>query len=242
MALSRGCVRGVSFDYGHVLGGIDLPELARRIAPHGLVADVSRIAAAMPDAYRAHDAAIARGEGHEAGWRALMGHMVAEGTGSTSSMQIATIVEALWTAQPQRNLWRFVPDEARRLLADLEARGVPMVITSNSEGRVAELAEEVGIAKFFSRILDSGRLGFGKPDARIFALAAESLAVPLPHMVHVGDSEKADVVGAKDAGACAIRFDAFLPFAGPESRADVVAPSYAELRAALFHALALDEA
>ena len=240
MALPRGSVRGVSFDYGHVLGGIDLDELGRRVEAHGAVASVPRIRAAMPEAYRAHDAAIARGEGHEAGWKALMGHMVGAGVDGVDSVQLATIVQALWDRQPQANLWRFVPDEARALLRDLEARGVPMVITSNSEGRVAELAEEVGIARHFRRILDSGRLGFGKPDRRIFDLARESLAVPMEAMVHVGDSEKADVIGAKDAGAFAIRFDAFLPFAGPDSRADVVARTFAELRATLFEALAID--
>lgn len=239
MALPRGSVRGVSFDYGHVLGGIDLDELARRIEAHGPAASVPRIRAAMPEAYRAHDAAIARGDGHEAGWKALMGHMVAAGVDDVDSLQLAAIVQALWDRQPQSNLWRFVPEEARALLAELAARGVPMVITSNSEGRVAELAEEVGIARAFRRILDSGRLGFGKPDRRIFELARESLAVPMEAMVHVGDSEKADVIGAKDAGARAIRFDAFLPFAGPDSRADVVAKTFAELRAALFEALGL---
>jgi putative hydrolase of the HAD superfamily len=239
MALPRGSVRGVSFDYGHVLGGIDLDELARRIEAHGSSVDVARVRAAMPDAYRAHDAAIARGEGHEAGWKALMGHMVAAGADGASPVQVATIVQALWDRQPSSNLWRFVPDEARALLAALEARGVPMVITSNSEGRVAELTEEVGIARHFRRILDSGRLGFGKPDRRIFDLARASLEVPMEAMVHVGDSEKADVIGAKEAGAAAIRFDAFLPFAGPDSRADVVTKTFAELREALFEALGL---
>lgn len=58
-------------------------------------------------------------------------------------------------------------------------------------------------------------------------------------MVHVGDSEKADIVGAKDAGARAIRFDAFLPWAEGASRADDVAKTFEELRDRLFYALAL---
>jgi putative hydrolase of the HAD superfamily len=238
MTLPRGTIRGVSFDYGHVLGGIDLDELVRRVVTQGFSASREAIAAAMPAAYRAHDAAIARGEGHAAGWKALMGHMVAEGCG-TAPHAVAHVVDALWDHQPVSNLWRFVPDDARALLAELAAAGVPMVVTSNSEGRVAELAAEVGIAGYFRRILDSGRLGFGKPDRRIFALASEALEVPMAAMVHVGDSEKADIVGAKDAGAAAIRFDAFLPWAEDASRADAVAKTFAELRARLFDALGL---
>ena len=238
MALARGSVRGVSFDYGHVLGGIDLEELVRRIERNGFDAKKQAIAEAMPEAYRAHDAAIARGEGHEAGWKALMGHMVASGSGR-DARSCESVVDALWDQQPISNLWRFVPHEVRALLTALDAHGVPMVVTSNSEGRVAELAEEVGISKHFKHIFDSGRLGFGKPDRRIFELAQAGLGVAMHEMVHVGDSETADIVGAKDAGARAIRFDAFLPWASGESRADAVAKTFDALRTMLFDALAI---
>ena len=242
MSLPRDSVRGISFDYGHVLGGLDLDELARRIGALGALgadADVVKLKDSMGEAYREHDAAIARGEGHEAGWRALMGHLVGAGSGVTDHVRLARIVDALWAAQPQSNLWRYVPEEARALLKELAERKVPMVITSNSEGRVAELLSEVGIADFFLAILDSGRLGFGKPDPRIFALAAEKLSLPIDRVVHVGDSEKADIVGAKNAGAWAVRFDAFLPFAGPESCADAVTTSYERLRSVLLEGLGL---
>jgi hypothetical protein len=39
MSIPRGAVRGLSFDYGHVLGGVDLDELARRCATFGLSAN-----------------------------------------------------------------------------------------------------------------------------------------------------------------------------------------------------------
>ena len=52
-------------------------------------------------------------------------------------------------------------------------------------------------------------------------------------------TEKADIVGAKDAGSLAIRFDAFLPWAESASRADAVAKTFDELRAQLMGALGL---
>jgi putative hydrolase of the HAD superfamily len=241
MPIPRGAVRAISFDYGHVLGGLDLDELAARLATGSHSPDPSALRAAMPSAYRAHDEAIARGEGHEAGWRALMSELVSAALPSIDEPSRAGEVDALWRAQPDRNLWRHVPDEARTLLSDFEARGVRMVITSNSEGRVAELLGELGIAQRFVAILDSGRLGFGKPDRRIFALAAEKLGVSLAELVHVGDSEKADVVGAKDAGAFAARYDGFVPGADAvPTIADARASTYPELRALLWDALALD--
>jgi putative hydrolase of the HAD superfamily len=224
---------GISFDYGHVLGGLDLEELRDRLGASA--SSVPAMRKAMPTAYRMHDAAIARGDGHESGWRALMDTLVAAaGVGDR-----APVIDALWRAQPTRNLWRFIPDEARTLLHDLSRAGVPMVITSNSEGRVRELLTEVSLAHHFVTILDSGVLGFAKPDRRMFEHAAAALSVPIEDMIHVGDSEAADIVGAKRAGAYAIRFDAFVPGAASRpTEADARASTFAELRAHLFTALA----
>lgn len=231
MAIPSGAVRGISFDYGHVLGGLDLGELCSRLS---LTQDaIPAMRAALPAAYAAHDDAIARNSGHEAAWRALIDTLlVAAGVAERGDA-----LDALWTAQPTRNLWRFVPDEARRLLDDLA--GVPMVITSNSEGRVRELLEEVGIAHHFRAVLDSGRLGFAKPDRRMFDRAAELLEIPIQTMVHVGDSEAADIVGARAAGAFTLRFDGFVPGAAERPTvADARASTFTELRAHLFEACA----
>lgn len=241
MPIPRGAVRGISFDYGHVLAGLDLHELCERLreGPGG-PPSLGTLRSAMPAAYRAHDDAIAAGLGHEGGWRALMATLVAAGGSHPEAADAQEAVQSLWRAQPMRNLWRDVPEEARALLAGLEHAGVPMVITSNSEGRVAELIAEVGLAHHFRAILDSGVLGYGKPETRIFALAAERLEIPLASMVHVGDSEAADIVGAHRAGAFAIRFDGFVP--GAEARpteADVRVSGFTELRVALGEALGL---
>lgn len=235
MAIEKGAVLGISFDYGHVLGGLDLEELRTRLE---LTQDAVRVMRdAMPSAYHAHDVAIARGEGHEAAWRALMETVLT----AADVPDPAAAVDALWRAQPTRNLWRFVPDEARALLEELSRRRVPMVITSNSEGRVAELLAEVSLAHYFTpdRILDSGVLGISKPDRRIFERAASALGLPLAHIVHVGDSEEADVVGAKAAGARTIRFDAFVPGAADRPTiADARASTFSELSTLLLKATA----
>ncbi|MBI2395039.1 MAG: HAD family hydrolase [Deltaproteobacteria bacterium] len=170
-----------------------------------------------------------------------MATLVAAGGSHPDEASRAAAVEALWRAQPARNLWRDVPNEARALLDDLGRAGVRMVITSNSEGRVAALLEEVGIAHHFVAILDSGVLGFGKPDRRIFARAAEALGAPLDAIMHIGDSEAADVLGARAAGAFTVRFDGFVP--GADARptmADVRVSSFTALRETLSVALDLD--
>lgn len=241
--------RAISFDYGHVLGGLDLAELSSRlraIAPARPIDDVA-LRGALADAFRAHDEAIDAGLGHEGGWRRLIGRLVeaawcidAAAPASAERALVEATVDAQWRAQPTRNLWRNVPDEARALLRDLEARRVPMVVTSNSEGRARELLEELDLARYFVAILDSGLLGFAKPDARIFELAAARAGVPPAELVHVGDSERADVAGARAAGVRAIRFDGFVP--GAErlpTEAEANTSSFGELRALLFERLGL---
>lgn len=232
-AVSR--VRGISFDFGHVLVGLDLEEVASRLRPHCAAVDLDAVRAVMPVAYAAHDRVVAEGGGHEAGWRALVRTLVV--AGAPGIVDADAMVEALWQGQATRNLWRHVPPPARTMLDALAAQRIPLVITSNSEGHLAALVRELGLDHYFLRVLDSGVLGISKPDRRIFALAAETLGVPLAEMVHVGDSESADVVGAIDAGAQAIRFDGFVPGAAARpTRAYLRLDDHAALLAALLAA------
>src|SRR5690606_38152523 len=97
--LPSGRIRGVSFDYGHVLGGLDLHELADRLAHGpGRSPDLDAIRAAMPTAYAAHDRAIAAGEGHEAAWYALVGALVEAGGSHPGADARRAAVDALWAA------------------------------------------------------------------------------------------------------------------------------------------------
>lgn len=118
------------------------------------------------------------------------------------------LVDFLFDDQRERNLWRApVPgmiDVARRL----RARGVPVAILSNSEGRLAALVAELGWTDDFPVVADSGVLGMEKPDPAIFAWTAARLAVPPSTLVHVGDSWAADVEGALGVGARAVWFPA----------------------------------
>lgn len=224
-------VRAISFDFGHVLAGLDFAELGRRLIELGEPAPRDPTPA-IARAYRAHDEVVAA-DGHEAGWRALVGALVAEAVGRPVAGD-DRLVTALWDAQPTRNLWRFVPPPARALVEELTRRGVPMCVTSNSEGRLATLAEDVDLARHFVRIIDSGVVGVSKPDPRIFALAVEALGVPAGEIVHIGDSEPADVEGALGAGFRAIRFDGFVPGASARpTRAHARFDTHAELAAEL---------
>lgn len=143
-------------------------------------------------------------------------------------------VSWLWSEQPQANLWRKPIAPVVAIARELAAAGHRVAVLSNSEGRIAELLAEVGIADAFCTIVDSGRLGFAKPDRQIFELA-RAQACPLGDdagpPIHIGDSWAADVVGARNAGWRAVWYG---PHAKPVDDAEIAPARDAdELRAAL---------
>jgi putative hydrolase of the HAD superfamily len=120
------------------------------------------------------------------------------------------------------------------LARELAADGVRVGVLSNSEGRLAELLAEIGIAHHFAAIIDSGRVGVEKPDPRIFQLAREALGGEAGEpAVHIGDSWSADVAGALAAGWRAVWYGRRVH---PVDDAGVaVARDASDVRAALLH-------
>lgn len=196
--------RAVSFDFGQTLATIDLRLLQQKLSKlHPTVPDLAALERGVAAGWAAYDKAVRSGmSGHP--WKILMGELLAvAGIGDSSRRQ--DLVDALWDDQPQCNLWRKPIHEMIDLCTEL-ARRVPIGVTSNSEGRLAELIAEMGLAHLFGRVADSGRLGFEKPDPRIFFHMAELLGVDPQQVVHIGDMFGADVQGALGAGMFAIWF------------------------------------
>jgi putative hydrolase of the HAD superfamily len=125
---------------------------------------------------------------------------------SASSEALGDAVDFLWDEQPKKNLWRYPVPGMLEVVADLRAAGVPVGILSNSEGKLAELVDELGWFDPPLIIADSGKLGMEKPGREIFAWLAERLGTPLERVVHIGDAFAADVEGALRAGMLAIWF------------------------------------
>ena len=94
-------------------------------------------------------------------------------------------------------------------LARLSANGQLLVrlreryrlgLVSNFYGNLAAVCEEAGIAKLFDVVVDSTRVGFTKPDARIFRHATEALGVDPAEATFIGDSPARDMAGARGVG------------------------------------------
>ena len=196
--------RAGTFDFGYTLCDLDTAMLARRLAERGIAADAARLEARVGDARRAYDAAIAAGLGGHP-WKLLMGRLLE--LGGVEPAAVGPAVDWLWTEQPKQNLWQRPIPGMIELVRELCAAGVAVGIVSNSEGRLAELVEQVGWSADFAFVADSGRLGVEKPDPAIFHYALERLGgLSAEEVVHVGDSWGADVEGALRAGLRAVWF------------------------------------
>ncbi len=205
----------VTFDFGQTLCDLDSEMLAGRLAERGVAVSAERLEAGVTEGWRAYDAAIAAGLGGHP-WKTFMTRLL-EGAGVAGPATtlgdarerpptIDALCDWLWTEQPRRNLWRRPIAGMIELCRELRGAGLPVGVVSNSEGRLAELVEELGWAADFAVIADSGRLGVEKPEPPIFRCTAERLGVTVERIVHVGDSWGADVEGARRAGMRAVWF------------------------------------
>ncbi len=202
-------IAAVTFDAGQTLIGLDHAMLAARLAERGVAIAPAALAAAQPAAWQRYEQAVRAG-GHDRPWQSFMAGLMGDAAAGALSPDAADDLAAwLWSEQPRRNLWRRPVDGMIELVRDLRAAGIAVAVISNSEGRLAELFEELGWGDEFAAVIDSGRVGIDKPDPRIFALALEVVGcgpVGADAVVHVGDSRVADVDGARAVGWRAIWF------------------------------------
>jgi HAD superfamily hydrolase (TIGR01509 family) len=85
------------------------------------------------------------------------------------------------------------------LLDRLSARHA-LGVVSNFYGNLETVCAEAGIAHFFRVLIDSSRVGWRKPDPRIFQAALEPLGVTPAQALFVGDSLPRDMAGARALG------------------------------------------
>ncbi|MBA3673285.1 MAG: HAD family hydrolase [Gemmatimonadaceae bacterium] len=117
-----------------------------------------------------------------------------------------------------------------QLLRILSRRVTLAVIsdTGFASGRAQDrLLEKDGARGFFASTIYSMDVGHAKPRPEIFETAVALLGVAPNEIVHVGDSERTDVRGARAAGFRAVRVD--IARSGGPSEAEFVARSVEEL-------------
>ncbi len=102
--------------------------------------------------------------------------------------------------------WRLFPDTVPAL-ARLREAGVELGVVSNFDSRLFAVMRGLGLADSFDTVTISSLAQAAKPSPKIFHLALEKHAADPEEALHVGDSLRDDVEGARKAGLHAVLLD-----------------------------------
>ena len=97
--------------------------------------------------------------------------------------------------------------ETCAVLERLKSEGYKLGIISNWSWHLPELCESLDLSRYFDVIVTSARVGCPKPQARIFELALDQIGAKPQEAVHIGDTFKADVIGAWGVNIAALWLD-----------------------------------
>ncbi|MBD0777817.1 HAD family hydrolase [Maribacter sp. ANRC-HE7] len=82
-----------------------------------------------------------------------------------------------------------------------------LIISNGSYADQIYKLKNNNLLKYFKQIFISDKVGFSKPDKRIFQYAANELNTSMSNCLYIGNSYKLDYIGARDAGMKAIWLD-----------------------------------
>jgi putative hydrolase of the HAD superfamily len=113
---------------------------------------------------------------------------------------------ALEEAFAVRSAW-WVFEDVPAALTALSDGGFRLAVISNWAWSAPELLHTLELARHFEALVISDRVGYLKPHRLIFEHSLEVMGVPSDRAVHVGDSLRADVAGARGAGIRPVLID-----------------------------------
>ena len=197
-------VKSVFFDVGNTLTYADLAVTLHPLTKRGIRPTDAQLRNAEIKARRALDASYASGAhpNPDSGyWTVLL-------TGLLESLGIQDenlLAEVAFEWRSARNWTRLAPGTSD-VLERLSAR-YDLAVVSNADGTIARLLKQIGLARFFRSVTDSGVVGFQKPTPEIFHHALNSIGAAPEESVHVGDVYSIDYLGAQSVGMQAVLMD-----------------------------------
>ncbi len=102
--------------------------------------------------------------------------------------------------------WTLFP-ETESVLGRLKQAGLELGIVSNFDSRLFNVLRGLGLERYFDTVTISSLAHAAKPAPRIFHVALEKHVVDPKEAIHVGDSLKDDVEGARQAGLTGLLLD-----------------------------------
>jgi len=205
-ALAPSDLRAVTFDAGGTL--FHLAEspgatYARFGARHGLTLESEQANAAFKIAWKtmprpAFTHPNPRPD-DDAGWWRRIVMSVCESCGLQEHPKFEAFFEELYDHYGTAQSWKLDAD-ARNVLEAARASGMRVGLLSNYDKRLRRLVADHQLEATFDFITISSEVGADKPHAAIFAAAAIAAGTEPSRILHVGDDEECDEVGASAAG------------------------------------------
>ncbi len=196
----------VLLDAGNTVVFLDHEAVADIVTSHGTVVDARVLAKVEGVAKRRYESLLRAGVSHEDGWGLYLRALLEEAGVEPEAAR--SMITPLRRAHDAFNLWRRVPVDLRPALERLRALDFRVAIVSNSEGRLPELFERLGLGAAFETVVDSHFEGVRKPDPELFHRALSRLGVPADRAIYLGDIPGVDIDGAHAAGMKAVLVDA----------------------------------
>jgi putative hydrolase of the HAD superfamily len=193
-------------DAGDTLIFFDAAAVASVLAGEGIPVDPARLDAVLHPAKRRYPERLARGGSHLDGWSLLMLDLL-ELAGVAPDPARAAL-PALKRAHFDFNFWRRVPPGLIAGLERARSAGLRLGVVSNSEGRLREVLDRVGLSSHLELMLDSQLEGVHKPNPEIFRRALERMGLAPEAALYAGDIPEVDVLGARGAGMAGVLIDA----------------------------------
>jgi len=109
------------------------------------------------------------------------------------------LFDELFSLFETQNVWEVRPG-ASELLQTLSQKHMTIGVLSNFDERLHKLLDNLELSKYFDFILTSQEIGYAKPNPKTFEYIMKRQKSDGNNMVHVGNSLKADVVGAINSG------------------------------------------
>lgn len=123
----------------------------------------------------------------------------AAGADATQAASFARSVRAQYCAPRCYTVYSDVAE----VLGSLSQQGWSHIILSNHVPELEEIVHALGLDRYFTRIVTSALMGYEKPNPEAFASAITGLG-NIEDVWMIGDSVRADVVGAEQFGWKAI--------------------------------------
>ena len=186
-------IEAVFFDFGGVVACLDHDEMARIEQRHGL--PEGGLWRSMYDTPEWQ--ALRIGRGTEEAWVGAIRREL----DALAGRPVAEEISHEWV-----KCWRGLDAGVMSLIEALRGRYRIGMISNATLTLEDELRDYHKIHDRFDIIVNSARVGFAKPDARIFHHAAAALGVAPPACVHIDDLPH-NVAGAREAGFLAVHYE-----------------------------------